>query len=228
MKSGLSLSRTRSTQYVVLEQTERLAGAFHTQHLAQSRDRGLAVTLCHTLLPFTIRRTSVVTVNPLWHKSFVLVSRPLVYLNALNLANHKSDAHISKISLNKSKYFKVRLTKIVNYTTEHLYLRHSEFVQNRQTHLLCYTLSSCRGLKTKCCRCVAKPKLSRLIKTFWKVLSCIAMHCVLLVVVVQVTWLHLPIRNEHMTPSSNQSWMALALGPMVLALGYGSRSRQIT
>ena len=124
---------------------------------------GHPIPMPHTLLPFTIRRTSVVTVNPPWHKSFVLVSRPLVYLNALNLANHKSDAHISKISLNKSKYFKVRLTKIVNYTTEHLYLSHSEFVQNRQTHLLCYTLSSCLGLKTKRCRCVAKPISSKLI-----------------------------------------------------------------
>ena len=166
MKSGLSLSRTRSTQYVVLEQTERLAGAFHTQHLAQSRDRGLAVTLCHTLLPFTIRRTSVVTVNPPWHKSFILVSCPLVYLNVLNQANHKSDAHISKISLNK--YFKLRLTKIVNYTTEHLNLRHSEFVLNRQTHILSYTLSSCPGLKTKRCRCVATGQISSKLINFLK------------------------------------------------------------
>ena len=125
--------------------------------------RELAVTLCHTLLPFTIRRTSVVTVNPPWHKSFILVSCPLVYLNVLNQANHKSDAHISTISLNKSKYFKLRLTKIVNNTTEHLNLRHSEFVLNRQTHILSYTLSSCPGLKTKCCRCVAKPISSKLI-----------------------------------------------------------------
>ena len=212
----------------MLEQTKRLAGAFHTWHSAQSRGRELAVTLslCHTLLPFTIRRTSVVTVNPPWHKSFVLVSRPLVYLNALNLANHKSDAHISKISLNKSKYFKLRLTKIVNNTTEHLNLRHSEFVLNRQTHILSYTLSSCPGLKTKRCRCVAKPISSKLIN-FLKSFSCIAMPCELLVVVVQVTWLHLPIRNEHMTPSANQSWMALALGLMVLVLGYGSSSREI-
>ena len=56
--------------------------------------------------------------------------------------------------------------------------------------------------------------------TFW-------LHCALLVVVVQFTWPHRPIRTNHMTPSTNQSWMALALGPMVLVLGYGSRSRQI-
>ena len=159
-------------QYVVLEQTERLAGAFHTWHLAQSWGWGLAVTLCHTPLPFTIRRTPGVTVNPPWNKSFLLVTCPLVYLNALNQANHKSDAHISKISLNKSKYFYFWLTKIVNYTTEHLNLRHSEFVLNRQTHILCYTLSSCPGLKTKCCRCVAKPISSKLINFLkgWMVL----------------------------------------------------------
>ena len=134
-----------------------------TRLRAGARELAVTLSLCHTLLPFTIRRTSVVTVNPPWHKSFVLVSRPLVYLNALNLANHKSDAHISKISLNKSKYFKLRLTKIVNNTTEHLNLRHSEFVLNRQTHILSYTLSSCPGLKTKPCRCVAKPISSKLI-----------------------------------------------------------------
>ena len=48
---------------------------------------------------------SVVTVNPPRHKSFVLVSRPLVYLNVLNQANNKADAHISKISLYRSKVF---------------------------------------------------------------------------------------------------------------------------
>ena len=159
-------------QYVVLEQTERLAGAFHTWHLAQSWGWGLAVTLCHTPLPFTIRRTPGVTVNPPWNKSFLLVTRPLVYLNALNQANHKSDAHISKISLNKSKYFYFWLTKIVNYTTEHLNLRHSELVLNRQTHILCYTLSSCPGLKTKRCRCVAKPISSKLINFLKRLDGC--------------------------------------------------------
>ena len=191
----------------MLEQTKRLAGAFHTWHSAQSRGPGACghpIPMPHTLLPFTIRRTSVVTVNPPWHKLFVLVSRPLVYLNALNLANHKSDAHISTISLNKSKYFKLRLTKIVNNTTEHLNLRHSEFVLNRQTHILSYTLSSCPGLKTKRCRCVAKPILSKLIKLSEKSLAALQcnVYCSLLLFRSHdftcqselITWLHLPIR----------------------------------
>ena len=66
-------------------------------------------------------------------------------------------SHTFTIHHQESKYFKLRLTKIVNNTTEHLNLRHSEFVLNRQTHILSYTLSSCPGLKTKRCRCVAKP-----------------------------------------------------------------------
>ena len=65
------------------------------------------------------------------HKSFVLVSRPLVYLNVLNQANHKADAHISKISLNKSKVFQAPTDRQkLNYTTEYLSLRHSKFVPN--------------------------------------------------------------------------------------------------
>ena len=67
MKSGLSLSRTRSTQFDVLEETERLAGAFHTWQSAQSRGWGLVVTWCHCqssrhkvicarLLPFSLHK----------------------------------------------------------------------------------------------------------------------------------------------------------------------------
>ena len=82
MKSGLSLSWTRSTQFDVLGR-DRETG-WSIPHLTISSEEGPGAG---------------------GHKSFVLVSRPLVYLNVLNQANHKADAHISKISLYRSKVF---------------------------------------------------------------------------------------------------------------------------
>ena len=59
----------------------------------------------HSTLDNRLRWISVVTVNPPRHKS----SCPLVYLNALNQANHKADAHI-KYHSTSQKYFRLRLT----------------------------------------------------------------------------------------------------------------------
>ena len=74
-------SLTRSTRFDVLKQTEWLVRAFCTLDNRLSAWAGgwLSNDVTHSL--FTIRSTSGVTVNPPRHKSFVLVSRPLVYFN---------------------------------------------------------------------------------------------------------------------------------------------------